>query len=411
MNGWIQANGSVSMGNCYLFSESSVTEPFDLGEYTIEVISTADEVLYTDTFGKRSDEDDPFSFSIPWYDDASYVHVKKEGNVLDMVSPSVHQPQVTITQPTGGTIDTDQLTVSWQGSDADGDDLAYSVFYSHDGVNWDIINSETTNTSVEINTSNLAGGSSCRIKVIGTDGFYMDMAESAPLSIVKKKPVCVILNEENTSVSGIGYDLEDGALNGSDLSWYSDMQGFIGSGDQLSEDMLSVGSHLITMKATDSDGNTAEDTTTVIITAQQDTAEDEVSHLFCLDVDEYGSAIGENKVFSPDEIVYSLITFDNVTVGDQLSWTFTGPNQQTESAFLTFGSSGSMYGFAPLDLSTYDKAESTGQWQVDIYLNDAFVLSDSFSIAESTDTPFGIEILFFAALFIVFWLKRNETKK
>jgi len=411
VNGWVHMNGSVSLTNCYLLSESSITDPFSQGDYTIEIISTTDEVLYTDTFGKQGDEDDPFSFSIPWYDTASTVYIKKEGRTYAELTPSMHQPQVTILQPTGGRIDSEEFTVAWQGSDADNDQLSYTVFYSHDGENWEIINSETTNTSVEVDTTYLPGGDACQIKVMVTDGFHIDMAETSVFSIIRKKPVCIILNDNDSSFSGIGYDLEDGPLENTDLTWYSDIQGFIGSGDQLPDETLDEGMHQITLKATDSNGNTAEDTTTITIKSSTDTTDESISHVFCVDIDESGSPIGQKTMFSTNEIVYSLITFDEVTAGDRLNWVFSGPNQQQKTETLTFESSGNMYGFAPLDLRSDPIDDPSGEWTVDIYINDEYVLSDTFTVTTTEESPIDIEILFFAGIILVFYLKRKQKNK
>ena len=410
LNGWIHANGSVTFSDCYLLSNSSINEPFDQGEYTLEIVSTTDEVLYTDTFGKHGDEDDPFSFFIPWYDTASIVQIKKEETILRAISPSDHQPQITILQPTGDRIDTDEFTVSWQGSDADGDDLSYTVFYSHDGENWEIINSETTNTSVTIETKYLPGGDTCQIKVMVTDGFNTNTAESTLFSIEKKKPVCIIHSEDNTNVTGICYDLEDGSIEGSELNWYSDVQGYIGSGDQLLTTRLTNAVHQITLKATDSDGNTAEDSTTLTITDSKERTDDNISHVFCVDIEESGIPKGQNTMFSSEETVISLITFDDVKSGDKLNWVFSGPDQIQKTETLYFESSGSMYGFAPIDLSSFNTDESEGEWKVDIYLNDEFIISDTFMVTTSEESPIGLEGLFLASFVLLLYLKRKQKK-
>jgi hypothetical protein len=240
-----------------------------------------------------------------------------------------------------------------------------------------------------------------------TDGFHVTMVESRFFSVNKKQPICSIIND--TCLLGIGYDLEDGELFDASLSWYSDSQGYIGDGDHIPQYLLQPGTHVITLKATDVDGNTAEDTVEVIVT--QNTSSESVSHVFCLGISEYGDALDQNTVFSSDETLYSLVTFDEIVEGDQLSWVFTGPDQQQKTASLIFESSGAMYGYAPLDLNEFSTAESTETWTVDVYLNDALVSSETFMVkSDSSDTPLGFEIVIFSLCIILFWLKRKDGK-
>jgi uncharacterized repeat protein (TIGR01451 family) len=55
-------------------------------------------------------------------------------------------------------------------------------------------------------------------------------------------------------------DVEDGPLTGAQLMWTSDRDGLLGTGEELQLAALSVGRHLITFTATDSDGNAVSTT-------------------------------------------------------------------------------------------------------------------------------------------------------
>jgi hypothetical protein len=71
---------------------------------------------------------------------------------------------------------------------------------------------------------------------------------------------------QGTSVqfTGSGSDPEDGALTGASLVWTSNINGQIGTGTSFSTSSLSVGTHTITLTATDSKG--AKGTATVTVT-------------------------------------------------------------------------------------------------------------------------------------------------
>jgi hypothetical protein len=69
---------------------------------------------------------------------------------------------------------------------------------------------------------------------------------------------------------GLGYDPEDGELDGTSLSWSSSISGSLGSGQLLHLSTLPDGDHTIALTATDSDGNPDTDTTTLSILTDAD---------------------------------------------------------------------------------------------------------------------------------------------
>jgi hypothetical protein len=74
------------------------------------------------------------------------------------------------------------------------------------------------------------------------------------------------VDEGNTILfQGTATDHEDGALTGSYLTWSSNLDGTLGTGNNLSLDTLSSGTHTITLTATDFDGTSTSASITVTI--------------------------------------------------------------------------------------------------------------------------------------------------
>ncbi len=158
------------------------------------------------------------------------------------------------------------FTASWDGSDADGDPLSYSLLYSNDsGASWETLLAGLTDEQVELDTAQLPGGPGM-LRVLATDGFLSAMDTSGtftvPLhspdaSIVLPDPGQVFYPTQQVTLQGSAYDLEDGSLDDTAFAWSSDLDGFLGTGATFSTSELSTGAHVITLTVTDSDGMSA----------------------------------------------------------------------------------------------------------------------------------------------------------
>ena len=98
---------------------------------------------------------------------------------------------VTSISPDGGEAIADELTVSWTASDADGDDLLYTVQVSCDnGVSWHALVSGIGETVITVDASLLPGAdNACLVKVIASDGLNSGSRQSAaPFSMPDRTP-------------------------------------------------------------------------------------------------------------------------------------------------------------------------------------------------------------------------------
>ncbi|MEA2060984.1 MAG: choice-of-anchor U domain-containing protein [Thermodesulfobacteriota bacterium] len=224
------------------------------------------------------------------------------------------EPVVTITSPDDGSDAFYGNRVDFVGSavdDTDGDSIAsYSWTSDLDGA---------LSTDPTFHSNNLSVGEHS-IKLFATDSGSETGFAQISLIIKNNNPTARIISPyggrifdygQNIPFTGKGTDIKDGILFGNSMSWSSDIDGVIGTGQNFGTTNLSSGSHTITLTVTDSNGGTG--TATVVIQVRNTVPETEIS----------APADGSNFAFG------ELITFQGKAVdpeqgnliGDALVWT------------------------------------------------------------------------------------------
>ena len=214
-------------------------------------------------------------------DYASY-RVSRNGVEIIEVVRSANAPVVTITEPVAGQVfDGETATFSWNGSDADGDDLIYAVHYStdngetyHSGLG-SSLNHESIVRNIE---EYLEGSETARLKVIALDGTRWAIAESPVFTVVNPPdPLGVTILSPHDRTEGYNpWCLEARStsslepigpyprtVDNSDIEWFSDIDGDLGP-NQL-EVWLSPGTHQLTANVTDNTGLTGSATVTITV--------------------------------------------------------------------------------------------------------------------------------------------------
>lgn len=188
--------------------------------------------------------------------------------VLTEVTRSANPPTVSVTGPTAGQVFSgDSVTISWTGSDPDGDTLEYDVAYSTDGgASYEYFGSSNS-TSLSADRIWLPGSTTARVKVTANDGTRTASAESAIFTVAQNTPRVFIhspwpdtIQEDGGALilEATAHDTEDGRLDPSAIQWTSDIDGNLGTGGFVvvyPED-LEPGMHRLTATATDSTGLT-----------------------------------------------------------------------------------------------------------------------------------------------------------
>lgn len=252
---------AVSLDPIYRITRSAPPVPIGaVGFYSFELQNNTGYTLLEHFFdlGESSEPSDFSGFVelIPALPNTSRIILKHNLTELVSVNVSDHAPNVTVVSPNGGETLSGIVTINWSASDLDGDELYYIVEYSPDnGSTWQTLVMDINETSFQLNTSYLQGSSEGLIRVMVSDGVNTasDVSDSV-FTVPKKVPEVVILSPSNgttviegsyITLSGVGFDLEDGMLNDSSLTWNSDQMGLLGTGSDLYLRILGRGVHAI----------------------------------------------------------------------------------------------------------------------------------------------------------------------
>jgi parallel beta-helix repeat protein len=211
---------------------------------------------------------DGFVVTVEMPENTTAIYIKRnDGIPIATISPSNNAPNVELTYPNGGEFLTEDVDVTWNAEDVDGDSLTYILYFSDDrGSTWRTIAMDIESTFYHWDSSTYPGSDSCMLKIVASDGFNSaeDTTESI-FSLADKAPFVAIINPENNSIFGkeeeiyfygIAYDPQGDILNYSYFNWTSDIGGDIGTGQTISLSNLSLGTHEIKLSVKNSAGLT-----------------------------------------------------------------------------------------------------------------------------------------------------------
>jgi uncharacterized repeat protein (TIGR01451 family) len=272
------------------------------GPYSLRLLNAAAQLIREIPFTPsvatpRGDAEPTLSFLISVTANPALrgVQVAHAGQVIATRNASANAPTMHVTFPNGGeNLAGDSITVTWTGADADGDPLTYMLQYSSDnGATWEALTADLTATSYNVPRRLLRRTSAGRVRVIASDGFLSGMDESdGSFTIANNAPGIAIrspgtgrtfLGNDQIVLEALAYDREDGALDGTNVVWRSDLDGTLGTGSQFytSAAGLREGMHLLTATATDSSNavGTAQVSLTVVRTNVANLADLAVSQM------------------------------------------------------------------------------------------------------------------------------------
>lgn len=146
-----------------------------------------------------------FSVSLPHLSDVQAIVLSHGDRRLARRSVSASEPEVRMLGPApGATVDGDVL-LDWEGEDADGDSLLYSVLYSPTGAHpWRAAAALYSESAITLDATQLEPGPDPTLRVVATDGFHEGEA-TVRIALETPFPVPIILPAEGDTV---GLDVE-----------------------------------------------------------------------------------------------------------------------------------------------------------------------------------------------------------
>lgn len=282
----IYDNDSVFMEPCYRV-EDGEADTGQAGNYKIECQNGSGGVLSSVNFEPEF-VDVPSSglkgfpcfLNLEFPAGTQKIVIKHNSNTIKEVIKSSNSPVVNLTYPNGGESLADTVRVRWSGSDIDGGQLYYWLMYSKDSV-WTPVAMDLVDTTYLVNLQSLPGGTTCKFKVIVTDGMNSSSDESdGDFGSGNKAPYIVISNPVDSAIYSVDreisfnagvYDAEDGALDDTTLKWVSSVSGLFATGQNVSAS-LPLGNHTIYLTGHDKDGLFSGDT--IYLSVVSDTSPD-----------------------------------------------------------------------------------------------------------------------------------------
>jgi len=271
----------------------SATDP--LGAWTVATRDASGTILDQVSFNVAFRDTDPglgIRFGgggviLPAGPAVAEVALMKGSSVIDSIARNGGPPGVTLLSPNGGENLSGTFTVQWSASDPDTDPLTFMLMVQCEGSGgWTPAGLDVTGTSLSLDTADLPGGNTCDLRIIASDKKWSSSDDSdASIRIAAHPPEVEILSpgdgesfEAGTEVTlaGIASDQDGDDLAVQDYVWSSDLSGLLGTGPRLSVKHLAVGSHDLSLTATDSGSLQGSATVSIVVDPAVDDDNDDL---------------------------------------------------------------------------------------------------------------------------------------
>lgn len=289
---WLTVYGHVTadLQRAVLISSERIAQTFEVpprptGVYSIRLLNSGGGTLANYAFqpvrasdaapgNNNTAETLSFGHVVPFVAGTRQIQILRNAQVLTTRPISAAAPVLgPVTVQSAPDPVTGIATVAWTASDPDGDALTYDVYVARtaDAPLHPLMLGLRVPTTT-LNTAGLGGGP-VRFRIIASDGVNTAVANSALLTLANRPPRPRVLLPARSSRIMLGQSLNfegeardprDGLLQGAAMVW-STPQGTLGTGPRISVATLPLGTHTVTLTATNSVGLSATRRVSVIV--------------------------------------------------------------------------------------------------------------------------------------------------
>jgi hypothetical protein len=282
--GTVTSADEVSLDVSYALEAAAVSLPEAQGDYRVELLDANGNILVAVPFAVSFTEEchdcgpgdeilrkdrDSFSLVLPFPQEAVRLRIMHHQAVLLERWVSASPPQLDIAPLPEGLIPRDRpLSLRWEATDPDGDELTFNLAFSRDGgATYKTFAIGLRQPVYELDPSAFPGGQNLYLQVTASDGFHTVTARWGPFSLPDAAPQVAIVHPKEGALVGsrdllvldaTAIDFEDGVLDGQQVVWEDETGQLMGQGSRLELEGLPPGEHTFTVRATDSAGQKAE---------------------------------------------------------------------------------------------------------------------------------------------------------
>lgn len=328
----IRGNGTTGQFRSVIVEPTAadITLPTS-GNYSIRLEDSNGVQLANYSFNPTAESEDASialaSLLLPWDSNAKRIVLLHNEQILDAREASPHAPIVNITSPAGGeTLSGASAIFTWTATDADGDNLSYTVEYSFDnGATWTTLAINYDSESLPVSLDFLHGTSAALIRVTASDGFNCGYAQSQTnFTVPEHSPVARISSpitnriyggDQTVILEGTGSDIEDGQLDDSKLTWTSNLDGILGTGRSVvvNASTLHEGTHTITLGVSDTSNRVGSAAVAIQVFREPPSVPQTLST----------APVQSSFSIPVGQSATQIIAIRNSGDGDQLAWTAT----------------------------------------------------------------------------------------
>lgn len=190
VSGYANVNDTVELNSWYVLEDAEL-DTLQAGDYWLVYENQTGSVLHQISFDPFYsydgfiDNETHFAFTVPYIEDTAKIILKHDTNILAERVVTPNAPQVTITTPNAGDVISNTITIDWNGTDIDNDELNSAILFSSDnGVTWQPLEINLTTSIYIWDVNSLPAGNKYKLKILTTDGVNTTETVSGAFTIM-----------------------------------------------------------------------------------------------------------------------------------------------------------------------------------------------------------------------------------